>query len=435
MEAIEAVRLHHHLHVLTEQIGIRLAGTAGEAAAQRYIAAAFAELNAEVTEESFPVRCREVLDEELQVRIGDQWQRFPASLFSSTPGTDGQVLEAPIVVFEAAAEYGRDTLEHLRGKAVVHLGCHIESREHYRRLMAAGPAFILMVDTRYPGTVALADGMFPAYTSSIGAVPTLNVAYWDAWQWLERGADQARIRVKGGMKPSLSANVIADLPGSQPGEVIYIGAHHDTQAGSVGADDNGSGVVGLLELARVLAPMPRKRTLRFISFGAEEQLSVGSAHHVREHRAEVAEQGALIFNLDSYGSMMGWTTLVCNGPEELEQQVAAIFAEHGQYARRSRELVPYADHFPFVAAGIPGIWMGRANCAGGRFFHHRPDDLIRRLSLPRMASLLDAAAAVLGKFATAEELPFPIGVPLDQKAQVEACWEDLFGGWSPPPIG
>jgi Zn-dependent M28 family amino/carboxypeptidase len=47
----------------------------------------------------------------------------------------------------------------------------------------------------------------------------------------------------------------------------------------------------VLELARLLQPRPRRRTIRLISFGAEEQLSVGSTAYVRAHREETATRG------------------------------------------------------------------------------------------------------------------------------------------------
>ena len=115
-------------------------------------------------------------EEHLEVRIGDVWRAYPCSLFSSTPGTNGEWRTADIAIL-TPTDYQRAELGSLRGKAVIHLGCHIESRAAYTRLMDAGPAFLLMVDTRYPGATPLADGMFPEYTAAIGAVPTLNVAH------------------------------------------------------------------------------------------------------------------------------------------------------------------------------------------------------------------------------------------------------------------
>ena len=64
--------------------------------------------------------------------------------------------------------------------------------------------------------------------------------------------------------------------------------------------------MGVLELARLLQARTRRRTVRLVSFGAEEQLSVGSAAYVRVHRDEVSRRGRLMYNLDSYGSHLGW---------------------------------------------------------------------------------------------------------------------------------
>jgi len=428
---VSAAALEKHLRTLTVDIGVRLAGSPAEAAAADYLGGEFTKTGCSVQVETFPVRERAVEREELQVRIGGNWHTFPGSLFSSTPGTDGRVVEAPLVFFESATEYQRADLSHLRGKAVVHLGCHIESRESYRRLMEAGPAFLLFVDVRYPGTVPLADGMFPAYVHALGAVPSVNVAFMDAWRWKVEGADAARLVAQGGMRPAQSQNVVAELPGSDPDAgMLYAGGHHDTQAGSVGADDNGTGAVALLELARVLAPVPRRRTIRLISFGAEEQLSLGSASYVRKHRERVAARGRFMFNMDSIGSHLGWTELCCCGPDKMVDYLVSAFHAKGNYVKATGEVVPYADHFPFAAAGVPGIFLHRRNCAGGRFFHHRFDDDITRVSFPLTASLVDCGARLLAELANADDLPFPRDMPPEQGETIQKFWEDLFGGWT-----
>ncbi len=429
-ESVSPLRLESRMRELTETIGVRLAGTPEERAAGDVVGAAFQQSGAKVWTETFPVRARVVLSQRLEIRIDGVWHTYPASLFSNTPGTEGRPIEAPLVFFEAPAEYGRPDLSHLRGKAVVHLGCHIESRDAYRRLMEAKPAFLLFVDVRFPGDTPLADGMFPAYTEALGAVPVMNVAYSDAWNWHRQGALAARLCVEGGMSDSASANVIAELPGRDPeAGILVLSAHHDTQADSPGADDNASGVVGLVELARVLAPFKRRRTIRLISFGAEEQLSVGSATYVRAHRDDVTRSFRLIFNLDSIGSGMGWTEIWCNGPDSLVDSVKPWFAARGLYPLIQTALIPYADHFPFVAAGVPGLWMWRPNCATGRFFHHRPDDDITRISFETMATHLDAIAAGMADLAERVTLPFPVEIPEKQREAVSDMWNDLFGGW------
>jgi hypothetical protein len=422
-------RLEAHLGALARDIGVRLAGSPGEQAAARYLSQQLAETGASVHEERFPVRERQVESEELELRLGGGWQRFPCSLFSNTPGTDGRWLEAPLVFFEAPAEYQRPTLAHLRGKAVVHLGSHIESREHYRRLLEAAPAFLLFVDVRYPGSVPLADGMFPAYTDALGAVPTLNVAYLDAWEWKRQGAEAARLRVRGGMREAESQNLIAEFPGSGP-ELLLVGAHHDTQAASPGADDNATGVAAVLELGRLLAGLaPLRRTVRLLSFGAEEQLSVGSAQYVRRHRAELSQRGRFLLNFDSFGSHLGWLELLAGGPPEMAAWLRGAYQRRELYVSVVTRVVPYADHFPFVAAGVPAASLLRSNCTSGRFFHHRPDDDLSRVSAGLMARVLDASLEALVELAEAERLPFAPRIPPEQALAVEGCWNDLFGGW------
>lgn len=54
-----------------------------------------------------------------------------------------------------------------------------------------------------------------------------------------------------------------------PEETVIVGAHFDT-FGNPGADDNSSGVAGMLTLARLLAKTPAARTMKFVAFANEE---------------------------------------------------------------------------------------------------------------------------------------------------------------------
>jgi hypothetical protein len=74
-------------------------------------------------------------------------------------------------------------------------------------------------------------------------------------------------------------NVVAVLQGTDVGAgVIVIGAHYDSittdfangEAYAPGANDNASGVAAMLEVARILAPLPRRATILFVAFAAEE---------------------------------------------------------------------------------------------------------------------------------------------------------------------
>jgi Zn-dependent M28 family amino/carboxypeptidase len=66
-------------------------------------------------------------------------------------------------------------------------------------------------------------------------------------------------------------NVIGELAGGSAADpLLVVGAHYDTVRDTPGADDNASGVAGLLGLAGLLAHRPPGRTVRFAAFALEE---------------------------------------------------------------------------------------------------------------------------------------------------------------------
>ncbi len=86
-------------------------------------------------------------------------------------------------------------------------------------------------------------------------------------------------------------NLEVALPGREhPEEVVVIGAHYDTVLHSPGANDNGSGVAALLEIARTLRDFHPRRTLRLVAFVNEEAPfyrtgEMGSQVYARRARA------------------------------------------------------------------------------------------------------------------------------------------------------
>ena len=65
-------------------------------------------------------------------------------------------------------------------------------------------------------------------------------------------------------------NVIAWIPGTATSQAVLLMAHYDTVPQSPGANDNGSGVAAMLEIARLLAGNSYSSTLRFVAFANEE---------------------------------------------------------------------------------------------------------------------------------------------------------------------
>ena len=81
-------------------------------------------------------------------------------------------------------------------------------------------------------------------------------------------------------------NIVLDLPGRSAGGFILVGAHYDGVPGSPGADDNGSAIAVLLELASEFAAEPAPRPLRLVAFDLEERDLVGSRAYAADlHRS------------------------------------------------------------------------------------------------------------------------------------------------------
>ncbi|HMA23339.1 MAG TPA: M28 family peptidase [Gemmatimonadaceae bacterium] len=130
----------------------------------------------------------------------------------------------------------------------------------------------------------------------------------------------ARPPVRGGTSPSLpTQNVFAVLPGRDPalrGEYIVIGAHFDHLGTSTegamdpddksavrrGADDNASGTAAVLELARLLAAAPTRRSIIFANFSGEEEGLLGSAYFV-EHSPVPIDSIDAMLNFDMVGRL------------------------------------------------------------------------------------------------------------------------------------
>lgn len=109
---------------------------------------------------------------------------------------------------------------------------------------------------------------------------------------------------------SQGINLIATQPGDQrqPSDrlsQLIVGAHYDTVPGSPGADDNGSGVAALLELARIFGDRPISHRLKLVLFDQEEIGLRGSRAFVAEHLQSQqgdrpAVVGALILEMLGY---------------------------------------------------------------------------------------------------------------------------------------
>ncbi len=179
------------------------------------------------------------------------------------------------------------------------------------------------------------------------------------------------------------SNIIAYIPGTEPGAgTIVIGAHYDSRgnddtdatAYAPGANDNGTGVAALIEMARVLSQRQYRSAIVLVAFSAEEVGRRGSIAFVNDYiRANNIDLKAYI-NVDAIGSQVYADGTVndrqlrvfSQGPNESSpSRQLARFSEIAalNYIPQMEIVVQdaldrqgrYGDHFSFEEAGYPAI--------------------------------------------------------------------------------
>jgi len=176
----------------------------------------------------------------------------------------------------------------------------------------------------------------------------------------------------------VSYNVIGDLVGSKyPEEIITLTAHHDTWFG--GANDNASAVAITLEIAKILSENVKpRRTIRFISFGAEEsgsknffEWSVGSFEYVNRHLEEMKNNVANV-NLDvpAFGD-----TVRLRVTPEMETFVKQLVKDHDleMIFKVTNMTTTSTDHWSFVMCGVPSVNFGLEMTAYEKIYHTNYD--------------------------------------------------------------
>ncbi len=179
------------------------------------------------------------------------------------------------------------------------------------------------------------------------------------------------------------SNVIGRIPGNMDRQIL-IAAHHDTAGEIPGIVDNASGVAVLLVLAELFSHEKVNHTLLLASFDGEEQGALGSSYFV-EHLDEKEKNkidamisvesvgwkdGDPVLHIFEYGSFEnnkqkeiapGW--LVRAIVESADAAGEKIYLGDKfisllyQVTIRLAEVSFYSDDYPFVASGIPGLFL------------------------------------------------------------------------------
>ena len=99
-----------------------------------------------------------------------------------------------------------------------------------------------------------------------------------------------------------------------PNTFIILCGHYDTINGK-GTNDNGSGVVSIFEVARLLRNIPTEYSIKFINFSGEEDGLIGSQHFVSTvvNATNPKMDIRLVFNIDEVGGRSDMTndTITC----------------------------------------------------------------------------------------------------------------------------
>jgi aminopeptidase YwaD len=246
-------------------------------------------------------------------------------------------------------------------------------------------------------------------------------------------------------RESPSFNVIGVLPGSDPklkGEAIVMGAHYDhlglggEGSGSLsartgihhGADDNASGVAGLIELARMFSSQKPRRTIIFIAFSGEEEGLIGSSYYVNHPIVPLANTIAMI-NMDMIGRLKekaliiggvgtaqewrGWIDQE-NPPVGMTQTIGMKTNSDDMPARQpagsafkefaitlNEDGYGPSDHSEFYAKQVPVLffWTGTHND------YHKPSDTADKINYEGEARIVDLVGRIIRDLDRSDKRP------------------------------
>ena len=290
-------------------------------------------------------------------------------------------------------------MAHIASEAIIGDEIHIPSMTISDKLAAQ----LLMPLQTTPGT--LQTTIDKDLTIASRPVPTSTVS-------LHLDNSQAR--------RSGSYNVAGLLEGSDPAlqaETVIISGHfdHDGADGKEvwhGADDNGSGTVGVVELARAFAANTTKpkRSILFIVFAAEERGLLGSYYYV-QHPLRPLDTTRSVINFDMIGrneTPSKQTDGVINIATDTSNDLNLIGTNYTPDYRKTVEAanenvglhLDYkwdqeaslnvffrSDQFPFALHGIPAIWW----FTGFHPDYHQTTDTADRINYEKMAKILKLA--------------------------------------------
>ena len=199
-------------------------------------------------------------------------------------------------------------------------------------------------------------------------------------------------------------NVVVTKVGNRhPEWEVIVGAHMDAGRVSPGADDNGSGTVGTLEIARVLANIDTDVTFRFITFDGEEWGLYGSWFYSNRAAAR-GDHIVYMLNMDMiahytndtqanlyYGSETAFSELWADLADSLVGITASFSGSSGG-----------SDHYPFIQNGFQATFVQEYDFST---VYHTVQDSTVYLNYEYMTRMVQASLATVY---TVNILPPPV---------------------------
>ncbi|MFJ5746121.1 M28 family metallopeptidase [Bacillus cereus] len=221
----------------------------------------------------------------------------------------------------------------------------------------------------------LSENQFRSYLNHLVSYPTrfsTSAFYEEAATWTRKVLDEMGYKTSSetiSVNDKNSQNIIADKLGTNRNEENYLTiltAHLDSvnhsgepSSNAPGADDNGSGSAGVLEIARIFKDIPTQHDLRFILFGGEEQGLLGSKQHVENLTTLDKNRIRAVINMDMIGTLNTSTPAVLIEGSPLSEEiinglrnVASLYTDLDVKI----SLEPFdSDHVSFLNKEVPAV--------------------------------------------------------------------------------
>ena len=189
---------------------------------------------------------------------------------------------------------------------------------------------------------------------------------------------------------------------------LIISAHYDSAEDSVGANDNGSGVAAVLELARILKDTEIPYNIKFILFSGEEKYMLGSRWYVGKLTEDERKQIIGVINIDTIAekSDLGYMAMIEGNkrPDNAEYDDEGLkkLAELNKnsmselFTPSDRFFLTMAinsDHYPFALVNIPAVsivqdWQDGLNV-------NNSSDVKENMDIQRIVEVIDQVMEVL----------------------------------------